>query len=101
MASAAGWRGVGPPGLCSIGGKGVCSGTVDETPVTEAYSSTGKMPGRAGGILVMLDSSGDFTLVGFRFQLVIIGLPNGSVEEGGNGLCSGGGRIRVGNLGVG
>ena len=101
MASAAGWRGVGPPGLCSIGGKGVCSGTMYETPVTEVYSSTGKMPGRAGGILVILDSSGDFTLVRFRFQLIVVGLSNGSVEEGGNRLCSGGGRVRVGNLGAG
>ena len=101
MAAAAGWRGVGPPALCSIGGKGVGSGTVDEPPVTKANPSTGKVPGRAGGILVILHSSGNFTLVGFRFQLVIIGLPNGSVEEGGNGLCSGSGRVRVGDLGVG
>ena len=101
MAAAAGWRGVGPTALCSIGGKGVCSCTVDETPVTESNPSTRKMPGRASGILVIFNSSGNFTLVGFRFQLVVVSLSDGSVEEGGNGLCSGGSRVGVGNLGVG
>ena len=96
---AAGWRHVGPMTLGSIGGKGVCSGMVDETPVAETNSSTGEVPGRTSGELVIFNGSGNFTLVGFHFHFVVICLSNGTMEEGSNGLGSGSGGVSVSNFG--
>ena len=100
VAAAAGRRGFRPAIFGSIGWQGVGTRSMYKSPVAEADAITTEVPGGAGGILVIFDCTGNFSLVRCGSEFNIVGMASGVVKEGGNSLGDTGGFVRVDHLGV-
>ena len=100
VAAAAGRRGFRPATFGSVSWQGVGTCSMYKLPVTEADAITTEVPGGAGGILIIFNHTGNFSLVRFGSEFNIVGTVSGVVKEGGNSLGDTGGFVRVDHLGV-
>ena len=78
-----------PAALCSISRQRVGTGTVDESPIAKADTSSIKHPGGTSTIAILLHCTSNFALIRFGFEIIGVSLFAMAIQVERYRLCIG------------